>query len=85
MEFHYGLAERRGSPERLRSVGIEGPKISVSRMPVRRPRRANASARLTIFSLINAQRLMYDYKYQILLIFLPLPLQKILRSLSLHL
>lgn len=38
-----------GSPASLspRRVGIEGPKMSVSRMPVRRPRRENDSARFT--------------------------------------
>ena len=41
------LDESLGSPERLRSVGIEGPKMSVSRMPLRWPRRAKARARLT--------------------------------------
>lgn len=41
------LSSRRGSPERFRRVGIEGPKISVSRIPVLIPRRANDSARLT--------------------------------------
>lgn len=40
--------DSRGSPERFRSVGMEGPKMSVSRIPLRRPRRANASARFTI-------------------------------------
>lgn len=42
------LAERRGSPERFSNVGIDGPKISVSRIPLRRPCRANARARLTV-------------------------------------
>ncbi len=41
------LEDRRGSPERFKSVGMEGPKISVSKMPLRSPRRANARARLT--------------------------------------
>ena len=41
------LSSRRGSPERFRRVGMEGPKISVSRIPVLIPRRANDSARLT--------------------------------------
>lgn len=31
------LVDNLGSPERFRRVGIEGPKISVSRIPVRRP------------------------------------------------
>jgi hypothetical protein len=48
----YGLEDNRGSPERFRRVGIEGPKMSVSRMPLRRPRRANANARLTVTSLV---------------------------------
>jgi hypothetical protein len=42
-----GLSDNRGSPERLRSVGIEGPKMSVSRIPLRRPRRVNARAKFT--------------------------------------
>jgi hypothetical protein len=29
------LEDNRGSPERLSRVGIEGPKMSVSRMPAR--------------------------------------------------
>lgn len=33
--------------ERPRRVGIEGPKMSVSRIPVRRPCRENDRARLT--------------------------------------
>lgn len=41
------LDESLGSPERLRRVGIEGPKMSVSRMPLRWPRRAKARARFT--------------------------------------
>jgi hypothetical protein len=41
------LDERRGSPERLSNVGTDGPKISVSRMPERRPFWAKASARFT--------------------------------------
>lgn len=41
------LSSRRGSPERFRRVGMEGPKMSVSRIPVLIPRRANDSARLT--------------------------------------
>ena len=41
------LAESLGSPERFNKVGIEGPKISVSRTPLRWPCRANANARLT--------------------------------------
>lgn len=48
------LEERRGSPERLRRVGIEGPKISVSRMPARWPCRLNASARFTKATSISA-------------------------------
>lgn len=44
----YVLSSNRGSPDRLRSVGIDGPKISVSRIPVRMPRRAKERARLTI-------------------------------------
>lgn len=42
------LSSSRGWPERLRSVGIEGPKISVSRMPVRIPRRAKERARFAV-------------------------------------
>jgi len=34
------LEDRRGSPERFKSVGTEGPNISVSSMPLRRPERA---------------------------------------------
>jgi len=41
------LDDKRGSPERLRRVGIEGPKISVSRIPARWPCRLNARARFT--------------------------------------
>lgn len=43
----HSLSSRRGWPARFSSVGIEGPKMSASRIPVRMPRRANASARLT--------------------------------------
>lgn len=43
----YALEDNRGSPDRLSSVGIEGPKISVSRIPERSPRRAYARARFT--------------------------------------
>ena len=41
------LDDNLGSPERFRSVGIEGPKMSVSRIPLRWPRRAKARARFT--------------------------------------
>lgn len=41
------LSSSRGSPERLRRVGTDGPKISVSRRPVLIPRRAKERARLT--------------------------------------
>lgn len=41
------LGERRGSPDKLSKVGIEGPKMSVSRIPARWPSRARARARLT--------------------------------------
>lgn len=51
METH-SLAERRGSPDRFNSVGIEGPKISASRMPVLWPARANDRARLTAMVLL---------------------------------
>lgn len=37
--------DNRGSPERFRSVGIEGPKISVSRIPLRSPHLAKAIAK----------------------------------------
>lgn len=33
---------------RSKSVGMEGPKMSVSRMPARRPRRARARERLAV-------------------------------------
>jgi hypothetical protein len=41
------VGERCGGPEpeRLKRVGMDGPKMSVSRMPVRRPRRAKARER----------------------------------------
>jgi hypothetical protein len=41
------VGERWGGPvaERLKRVGMDGPKMSVSRMPVRRPRRAKARER----------------------------------------
>ena len=42
------LSSSRGSPERLSSVGMDGPKMSVSRIPVLIPRRANESARFTV-------------------------------------
>lgn len=42
------LGERRGSPERFMRVGIEGPKMSVSRIPLLRPCRAKARARFTV-------------------------------------
>jgi hypothetical protein len=42
------VEERRGSPERLSRVGIEGPKMSVSRRPVRWPWRARERARFTV-------------------------------------
>jgi hypothetical protein len=41
------LSSRRGSPDRFRRVGIDGPKMSVSRIPVRIPRRAKERARFT--------------------------------------
>lgn len=44
----HALVDNRGSPERLSNVGIEGPKMSVSRIPLRSPRRANARARFTV-------------------------------------
>ena len=37
---------------RLKRVGIEGPKMSVSRIPVRRPRRASARERLAAMVLL---------------------------------
>jgi hypothetical protein len=56
------LGDRRGSPERLRSVGIEGPKMSVSRIPALRPRRAKASARFTeLVSTVMNSKGVYRY------------------------
>jgi hypothetical protein len=40
------LLDKRGSPERLKRVGMEGPKMSVSRIPARSPSLAKASDRL---------------------------------------
>lgn len=40
-------SSRRGSPDKLSRVGIDGPKISVSKIPVLMPRRAKARARFT--------------------------------------
>lgn len=51
------LGERRGSPDRLSKVGIEGPKMSVSRIPARWPSRARARVRLTILFLALSQHL----------------------------
>lgn len=45
------LSSRRGSPERFRRVGMEGPKMSVSRIPARIPRRAIAKAIFTVNAL----------------------------------
>lgn len=45
---HNLLSSSRGSLDRLSSVGIDGPKISVSRIPVRIPRLANERARFAI-------------------------------------
>lgn len=39
------LSSSRGSPARLSRVGMEGPKISVSKIPVRIPRRAKDRAK----------------------------------------
>lgn len=44
------LSSSRGSPERLSNVGIDGPKISVSRIPALMPRRAKERARFTAYS-----------------------------------
>ena len=41
------LADKRGSPLRSKRVGTEGPKISVSRIPLRCPLLANERARFT--------------------------------------
>jgi len=49
LEGNDRLEDNRGSPDRFKSVGIEGPNISVSKIPLRSPRLANASARLTAF------------------------------------
>lgn len=54
------LEERRGSPERLRRVGIDGPKISVSRIPARWPCRLNARARFTKATWRSATRTSID-------------------------
>ena len=51
------LEDSLGSPERLSSVGIEGPNISVSSIPLRRFRRANARARFTV----DFQKLTYGF------------------------
>lgn len=40
--------ERRGSPDKLSKVGIEGPKMSVSKIPARWPSLAKARVRLTV-------------------------------------
>lgn len=40
--------ERRGSPDKLSKVGIEGPKMSVSKIPARWPSLARARVRLTV-------------------------------------
>ncbi len=45
------LDDSLGSPERFNKVGIEGPKISVSRIPDLNPFRANARAKLAVYSL----------------------------------
>ena len=47
------LSSSRGSPERLRSVGMDGPKMSVSRIPVLIPWRANERARFTVVFFIE--------------------------------
>lgn len=39
------LLDSRGSPDRSNRVGIDGPKISASRIPARRPSLANANDR----------------------------------------
>lgn len=44
------LSSSRGSPYRSRRLGIDGPNISVSRIPVLMPRRARDNARLTVFN-----------------------------------
>lgn len=44
----FSLSSSRGSSLRSRRDGIEGPKMSVSKMPVRTPRRASDRARLTV-------------------------------------
>ena len=42
------LLDNRGSPERSKSVGMEGPNMSASRIPDRRPSRANANDKFAI-------------------------------------
>lgn len=45
----YILFESLGSPDKLNSVGIEGPKMSVSRIPALNPSLANARDKFAIF------------------------------------
>lgn len=48
------LLDSLGSPDRSNKVGIDGPKISVSSIPVRNPSLAKASDRFAI-SLMSLQ------------------------------
>ena len=45
VHIFYVLLDSLGSPDRSKSVGIDGPKISASRIPARRPSLANANDR----------------------------------------
>lgn len=47
------LSDSRGSPERLNIVGMDGPKISVSNIPVLRPILAKESERLAMRAFVS--------------------------------
>lgn len=56
--------ERRGSPDKLSKVGIEGPKMSVSKIPARWPSLARARVRLTVIFPASSEYLINISKRQ---------------------
>lgn len=48
------LDDNLGSPDSESKVGIDGPKISVSRIPARSPLRAKDNAKFTKLMLVSA-------------------------------
>lgn len=56
----HSVSRGSSASSRLKRVGMEGPKMSVSRMPLRRPRRVNARARFAVVELLGLGCAVYE-------------------------